>query len=132
MNNVNLIGNIATEIDLRAIPNNSLFVASFSLAVNEGYGDKKRTNFINIKAFGKIAENVAQYQDVGSKIAVTGKIQTGSYEKDGIKRYTFEVIANNIEFLNSGANKGNGSQGNLEKLIDSGMCEVIDEGDLPF
>ena len=136
MNNVNLIGNIATEIELKALPNTETFCASFSLAINEGWGDKKRTNFINIKVFGKSAEKVAQFQDKGSKIGISGRIQTGSYEaKDGSKRYTFEVIANNVYFLGSKAENGASvveNNKNFKALADSGFMEVIDEGDLPF
>ncbi len=69
-------------------------------------------DFINIVVWGgRMAENCANYLNKGLLVAVQGRIQTGSYEaKDGSRRYTFEVVANNVEFLEwGGDNKNNTS-----------------------
>ena len=66
-----------------------------------GYGRHRneKTSFIPIVVFGKQAENCDRYLAKGRKVAVNGRIQTGSYEKDGRTVYTTEVIANKVEFL---------------------------------
>lgn len=102
MNCVQLIGNLTKDPEVNYKPgDNPLAIGRFTIAVNEGYGDKQKTSFINIVCFGRIAENCERYLTKGSKVAVNGKIQTGSYEKDGHKVYTTDVIADTIEFLSS-------------------------------
>lgn len=99
MNNVSLIGNLTRDPELRASGETS--VCRFTIAINSGYGDKKRTDYIPVVAFGKTAETCERYLEKGSKVGVTGRIQTGSYEKDGRKVYTTDIIAAHIEFLSS-------------------------------
>jgi single-strand DNA-binding protein len=100
MNKFICIGNLTREPELKYIPASGLAVCKFGIAINEGYGDKKRTDFLNCTAFGKTAENIASYTDKGSKVLIDGKIQTGSYKnKEGINVYTTDVIVNFIEFL---------------------------------
>ena len=103
MNNVSLIGNLTRDPELRySTGANQTAICRFTIAVNDGYGEKQRTNFIPIVVFNKQAENCDRYLAKGRKVAVSGRIQTGSYEKEGRTVYTTEVIANNVEFLNSG------------------------------
>ena len=80
----------------------SIKICTFSLAVDRGFADKdgNKTDFINVKVFGKTAENIEKYCDKGSLLAVEGRIQTGSYEKEGKKVYTFDVIAEKVRFYN--------------------------------
>lgn len=100
MNNVTLIGNITRDVEVRyTTGQNQTAVCNFSIAINSGYGDNQRVDYPNIVAFGKTAENIGKYCGKGSKVGVVGKIQTGSYEKDGQKVYTTEVVANSVEFL---------------------------------
>ena len=109
MNNVNLIGNLTRDPELRySTGANQTAVCRFTIAVNDGYGDKQRTSFIPIVVFNKQAENCDRYLAKGRKVAVNGKIQTGSYEKDGRTVYTTEVIANNVEFLGGQQGQGQG------------------------
>ena len=116
MNSVILIGNLTRDPELRySTGQNQTAVCRFTVAVNDGFGDRQRTSFIPIVVFGKTAENCDRYLKKGSKVCVNGKIQTGSYEKDGRTVYTTEVIANNYgggEFLSSsqGAGQGGGYQ----------------------
>ena len=110
MNNVNLIGNLTRDPELRySTGANQTAVCRFTIAVNDGYGDKQRTSFIPIVVFNKQAENCDRYLAKGRRVAVTGRIQTGSYEKDGRTVYTTDVIASNVEFLSSGQ-QGQGTQ----------------------
>lgn len=100
MNSVHLIGRLTRDPELRYTTGiDPLAVARFSLAVNDGYGEKKRTNFIGIVAFGKIAENCEKYLRKGHLTGITGKLQTGSYMKDDIKIYTTEVVVQSVDFI---------------------------------
>lgn len=102
MNSVNLIGNLTKDPELRySTGQNQTAICRFTLAINEGYGEKQRTNFIPILTFGKIAENCDRYLSKGKKAGVKGHIQTGSYEKEGRTIYTTEVVAEAVEFLSS-------------------------------
>lgn len=101
MNNVVLIGRLTKDIELRNTQNS--VVTEFTLAVNR----KKReeADFISCQAWGKTAENMNKYVHKGDEIAISGRIQTGSYEKDGIKHYTTKVIADIVQFL-GGSKRG--------------------------
>ena len=99
MNSVVLVGRLTKDVDLR-YTNNQTAVGRFSLAVDR-FGKDNGADFINCVAFDKKAEVLTKYTHKGSKIAVIGRIQTGSYEKDGRKVYTTDVIVNEIEFCES-------------------------------
>lgn len=100
MNEVILIGRMTKDIDVRQTTSGST-VGRFSLAVDR-FGKDKGADFINCVAFDKKAEVLQKYTHKGSKIAVIGRIQTGSYtNKDGQKVYTTDVIVNEIEFCES-------------------------------
>lgn len=105
MNNVIISGNITRAPEMRYTSGEkSMAICRFTVAVNEGYGDKQRTSFIPVVVFGKSAENCEKYLTKGSKVLVKGHIQTGSYEKDGRTIYTTDVIADNyggVEFLSA-------------------------------
>ena len=99
MNSVQLIGRLTADPDVRYNPNTQLAVAKFRVAIDDGYGEKKRTNFIPVTVFGKSAENCEKFLKKGLLVGIQGKIQTGSYEKDGKTHYTTDVIAERVEFL---------------------------------
>ena len=107
--------------------------ARFSSAVNDGYGGNERTSFINIVAFGKQAENCERFLSKGRQVGITGRIQTGSYEKDGHTVYTTDVIASRVEFL--GGRAAETDDGEPSRRVESpeqmgGFVAV--EGDIPF
>ncbi len=105
MNLWNGIGNLTRDPEVTYKPGNEpLAICRMSIAVNDGYGDKQKTSFIPVVCFGKQAENCERYLSKGSKVAVSGRIQTGNYEKDGRKVYTTDIIADSIEFLGGGRN----------------------------
>lgn len=96
MNRVVLIGRMTKDAQLGYTSNTQKAVAKFTLAVdriNEG------TDFINCTAFGRQAENIEKFVKKGNRLAVAGRIQTGSYEKDGQKIHTTDVIVDNAEFI---------------------------------
>src|SRR5574344_1558240 len=104
MNRFCLIGRLTAKPELRTTSNN-LATTRFTLAVNRNFSNsqgEREADFITIVAWRKQAENICQYLDKGSLVSVEGRIQTGSFDdKDGNKRYTTEVIADQVNFLES-------------------------------
>ena len=104
MNRVMLIGRLTAKPELRYTGSNVPF-ARFTVAVNRTFtasNGQRETDFINCVIWRKQAENVCNYLDKGSLVSVEGRIQTGSYDdKDGNKRYTTDVVADNVQFLES-------------------------------
>jgi len=106
MNRVTLVGRLTSKPELKYTSSNLPF-SRFSLAVNRTYSNQqgqKETDFISIVIWRKQAENVCNFLDKGSLVSVDGRIQTGSYkDKDGNTKYTFEVVADSVQFLESKA-----------------------------
>lgn len=132
MNKVILIGRLTKDVDFRKGDNDKVS-ARFNLAVNRRFknanGDTE-ADFPSCVAFGKTAEFINNYFKKGSAIAITGRIQTGSYEKDGAKVYTTDVFVDEAEFVES---KGNGGSDNAKadtKAPETPASE--DDDDLPF
>ena len=136
MNKFIVTGNLVRDSELRFVPATSMAICKFTIANNEGYGDKKTVNYFNCTAFGKTAEAIANYTHKGSKVLIEGKVQLGSYEKkDGSgKVYTTDVIVNQIEFLNSKKETSNTPSGNnfADFPDEDVFTPVDDDSDLPF
>jgi len=99
INRVTILGRLTANPELRAT-NTGLSVVAFNVAVDRGSGDKKTTDFVPAKAFGKVADLIAQYLQKGSKVAVEGNLTTRTYEdKNNNKRFVMEVLVEKIEFL---------------------------------
>ena len=140
MNNAVLIGRLTKDPVLRYLPSgNNTAIATFTLAIDRDLGrEKKQENesrniptadFVNIKVWGKQAENCSNYLSKGRLVAVHGRIETGSYEhKDGYRVYTTEVVANKVQFLEWGDTNNQDQQNNFEL---GGLYEVDNE-DIPF
>nr|DAK57302.1 MAG TPA: Single strand binding protein [Caudoviricetes sp.] len=132
MNNVILIGRTTREIELRYTTSQTA-VARFSLAVERPVKDgEKKADFPNIIVFGKQAENCEKYLAKGRKVAVQGRLQTGSYEdKDGKRVYTTDVIAERVEFLEwaNSDNRTEESQSEHQETVDD--FKALDEA-VPF
>lgn len=123
MNKVILMGRLTRDPEVRySQGDSSMAIARYSLAVDRRRSSANANNgeqtadFINIVAFGKAGEFAEKYLHKGTKVIVTGRIQTGSYtNKDGQKVYTTDVIAEDQEFAESKNAQGNGgSQGGFE------------------
>lgn len=119
MNNVVLMGRLTRNPDVRySQGENSMAIARFTLAVDRRFSrnkDENSTDFISCVAFGKLGEFAEKYLKQGTKVVLSGRIQTGSYtNKDGNKVFTTDVVAENIEFAESrnaaggAADNGNG------------------------
>lgn len=112
MNKVFLIGRLTRDPELRYTTSN-IPVATFSIAVNRPFTNQageREADFINIVVWRKQAENIKNYLTQGSQIAVDGRLQTRSYDgEDGKKRYVTEVVADNVQFLDSKNRTGDSS-----------------------
>jgi len=131
MNKSILIGRLTKDPELKFTQGNGKSVATFTLAVDRRSKDGQReADFIPIIIWGKQAENTANYTAKGSLVAVSGRIQTRSYDaKDGTKRYVTEVVAEEIQFLSKADNQQSNS--NFNATHEDEMTPV-DDGDIPF
>ena len=147
MNNVNLVGRLARDPEVRySQGGNATCVARYTLAVSRPFKNgegKQEADFISCVAFGKAGEFAEKYLTKGMMIGVTGRIQTGSYtNRDGVKVYTTEVVVEEQEFAESKAVSDShvnrsASQPAAPDMADSsaeGFMNIPDEigGELPF
>ena len=130
MNKVTISGNVARDIELRMTAGKGTPVATTSIAVNDGYGENKKTYFVNIVVWGKQAEFFANNVVKGQKVWVNGKLVIRDYEaKDGTKRYVTEVVADmydGVEWAKSNV---------TAKNYDDGWNDPVDDTDsdiIPF
>jgi single-strand DNA-binding protein len=133
MNKVMLIGRCTKDPELRFTPGAGTAVTTVTLAVDKfnPTSGQKEADFISVVVWGKQAENTANYMSKGSLMAISGRIQTRSYDaKDGTKRYVTEVVASEVQFLSKGTGAGNENNG----LGGTGFDDMtpVDDGDIPF
>jgi len=114
MNNVSIVGRFTRDLELKYSKEGKAILKT-SVAVKR---NKEQTDFINIVAFGRTAELIAEYHNKGDLISLSGAIWTGSYEKEGVKVYTFEVCVNQVTFIKS--------------FVDTGKKEEVAADDFPF
>ena len=134
-----LIGRLTRDPELRYIPNSGTPVTTFTLAVNRELTKEKKqemesknqptADFIRIVVWGKMGENCANYLAKGRLVGVQGRIQTGSYDKDGTRVYTTDIVANNVEFLEWG-DKDNNNNNSWDSGIEG--FHPVDNEDIPF
>ena len=138
-NIVVLTGRLTADPELKTTPN-GISVTSFSIAVGRRYraGEEAQADFINIVAWRQTAEFISKYFKKGSMIGIEGSIQTRKYtDKNGNNRTSFEVVANNIQFVESKRDSGpadTGAPASFSNADASDFAE-IDNGmddDLPF
>jgi single-strand DNA-binding protein len=103
MNKVMLIGRLTRDPELRFTAGSGTAVSTFTIAVDRNFKDKdgnKEADFIPVVVWNKRAELVANYLTKGRLVAVSGRIQTRTYEgNDGQKKYVTEVVADEVQFL---------------------------------
>lgn len=137
MNNVVLIGRLTRDPELRYIPGPGTAVTRFSLAIDKQLSKEKKAefeskgqptaDFINIVVWNKQAESSATYLAKGRLVAIQGRLQSGSYEKDdGTRVYTTDVVANQVQFLEWPDKK------KQEEDIDYPGFKHADEANIPF
>lgn len=142
MNKVMLIGNLTRDPELQTT-NGGVSVCRFSLAVTRRFANsdgEREADFINITVWRNQAENCHKYLKKGSKCAVIGRIQTSSYDApDGSKRYTTDVVADEVEFISSrnssDSDEGSSfapSESKASAKKETAELEEIDDDSLPF
>ena len=135
MNNVSLVGRLTKDVELKYTGSQTA-VATGTLAVNRQFksaNGEKETDFINIVAWRKTAEIIANYTSKGSQIGITGRIQTRNYEgNDGKRVYVTEVVAESINLLDSRSSNEQQPPQKQERLFSASSPVDIDELDLPF
>jgi single-strand DNA-binding protein len=131
MNKCILIGNLTKDPEITTT-SNGVSVCRFTLAVTRRFANsegERDTDFINIVAWRALADNCHKFIKKGSKVAVVGNIQSRSYDAtDGTKRYVTEIVAEEVEFLNTRTQDGQG----LERKDEVTKLEPIDDDSLPF
>ena len=130
MNTVILIGRMTKDAEVSYTQSNTA-IARFTLAVDRQ--KQGEADFIRCVAFNKTADLLSRYCGKGSKLGVEGRIQTGSYQKDGKTYYTTDVIANRIEFLDSKreAVQTDCPSAHPSQMDISSVFEAVDE-DIPY
>jgi len=140
INSVSLVGRLTRDVDLRYTQNGKA-VANFTLAVNRPFKNaqgEQEADFINCNAWGKQAENLANYMKKGNQIGLIGRINTRSYEnQEGKRIFVTEVVAEQVSFLESKGKSENKPQDKPQKqasdpLKSQGEPIDINDDDLPF
>lgn len=139
MNKVILMGRLTRDPEVRySQGEQATAVARYTLAVDRrGRSQENSADFIQCVAFGKAAEFAERYLHKGTKIVLTGRIQTGSYaNKDGQRVYTTDIVAEDQEFAESKNAENSGTYSNqptqASQQNDSGFMSVDENSELPF
>lgn len=142
MNKVVLMGRLTKHPEIHYAQGSGTTVARYTLAVNRPYrnnGEEQQADFIRCVTFGKSAEFAEKYLYKGIKIAIVGRIQSGSYDRDGKTVYTTDVVVESHEFCESKAkncnsNSDNYSQPDYDPSNANGFMNIPDgiDEELPF
>ncbi len=102
LNKAMIFGNLTRDPELKSLPS-GIQVCSFSLATNRVYKDRdgkraEQTDYHNVVVFGRQAETSAQYLKKGASAYIEGRLQTRSWDQDGVKQYRTEIVADRVQF----------------------------------
>src|SRR5574340_399090 len=119
VNKVILVGNLGADPEMRYTAGGTA-VAKFRMATTERYKDRQgnmqeRTDWHRITVWGKLAEICGQYLAKGKQVYIEGRLEYGSYEKDGVKHYTTDIIANTMQMLGGPGNRAEVDRDRLER-----------------
>ena len=141
VNKVILVGNLGKDPEVRYMPNSEA-VANFSIATTENWKDKsgvkqEKTEWHNIVMYRKLAEIAGEYLKKGAPVYIEGKLQTRKWEKDGVTRYSTEIIGDNMQMLGSKAQSNDAGDTSAPISHDnapqaSGMSEQEFDESIPF
>ena len=141
INKVIIVGHLGKDPEVRYTPSGSA-VANFSVATSETWKDKttgekkERTEWHRIVAWDKLGEICGEYLSKGRQVYVEGRLQTRSYDdKEGVKRYTTEIIATDVQFLgpkDSGGGRPSSSGGAPPRDTGGGLGPPVADDDIPF
>ncbi|MFZ3323179.1 MAG: single-stranded DNA-binding protein, partial [Usitatibacter sp.] len=118
VNKVIIVGNLGRDPETRYMPEGNA-ITNISVATTDKWKDKngemqEKTEWHRVAFFGKLAEIAGEYLKKGSQVYVEGRLQTREWEKDGVKRYTTEIIANQMQMLGSRQGMGGGASADSE------------------
>ena len=132
INKAILMGRLTRDPELRHTGTGTP-VCSFSIAIDNGYGENRQTDFINCVAWNKTAEFVDKYFSKGKLIALIGRITTRSWEgQDGKKNYSTEVVVNEVSFCGDTKKEENAAGNETTAADEEDFTAIGDAGDLPF
>ncbi len=145
LNKAMIFGNLTRDPELKSLPSGTQ-VCSFSLATNRVYNDRdgnrqEQVDYHNVVVFGRQAENSAKYLAKGNSAYVEGRLQTRSWEADGVKHYRTEIVADRVQFGPKPGGSGGGAPANdSAPAKDDGKApepveypdEEINPEDIPF
>lgn len=128
-NHVSFIGRLVAKPELRYTQTGKA-VVNFDIAVDrKKYGNQdKETDFIPVVAWEKLAEICGQYLDKGSLVSIDGALRTRTYEKDGQKRKTFEILCSELVMLGGGSSHGGGEKNSKPAAAKTGGADWSDCG----
>jgi len=151
INRVILTGNLTRDPEVSSVPATGLAICKFGIAVNtrRKSGDQweEKANFFRVTVFGRQADSCAQYLKKGRPVAIDGRLEWSQWERDGIKRESVDIIADNVQFLggrdDAGSSNGNGFSSGARPAesdvpIDTGDFEAqpvaaaASDDDIPF
>jgi len=136
LNHVILIGNLTRDPELRAISSGTQ-VANFGVATNRVWKDRdgnkqESAEFHNVVVFGRQAETTAQYLKKGSSVLVEGRLQTRSWDSDGVKKYKTEIVADRVQFGPRRDGGSNNSNFNSSKSDDNKKKEPAKSDEIEY
>jgi single-strand DNA-binding protein len=130
-NKATLLGRLGGDPELRYTADGKA-ITKFTLAVDSGYGDRKRTDWLPIVAFGKTAEVAAQYLQKGRQVLIDGQLRVSSWEKDGTKHWKTEVIVDRLVFVGEGRKSDDVHPAEREDRHPAEREDYHDSADIPF
>lgn len=140
-NDLNLfqcIGRLGKDVEVRYAASGSA-IASFSVALGEKYKSKsgeqvEKTEWVNITAFGKLAEICEKYLVKGSQVYISGRMQTDKYtDKQGVEKYSTKIIANNLQMLGKAGQSNDASKAATPATpLNDDLPPIDEESDIPF
>lgn len=141
VNKAIIIGNLGADPEVRYTQSGTA-VGNLRIATNERWTDKsgqtqERTEWHRVVVFGKTAENCSKYLSKGRQVYVEGRLQTNEWQdKEGNKRYTTEIVANNVTFLSGGNGGGGGGDysggGDNRPQVESNYDQSFNDDEIPF
>ncbi len=136
LNRCEFIGRLGKDPEVRYSPDGKA-IANFSIACGSSWKDrntgekKESTEWIRLVAFGKLGEIVAEFLRKGSQVYVSGRMQTREWEKDGVKRYSTEIVADQMQMLGGKRTDDDAPRDKLKEPTPGGTGD-FDDGDVPF
>lgn len=126
LNSVCFTGRLGQDPEARTVGQDNKMVVKLSVAVESGFGDKKKTNWVTVKVWGKSAEFCKQYLSKGNRVGIEGRLDQETWEKDGKKGEKLVIVASSVNNMTPQSER----TGSASKASDGG--DDSNEDDLPF